>query len=60
MCMKKHFLYLTMQQQIFEHFLSSKAHFVANVFHEITGIADVLKRNANEQNEQTIKSSESR
>ena len=32
----------------------SKAHFLANVSHEITGITDVLKKNAHNQNEQTI------
>ena len=30
------------------------AHFPANVFHEITGITDALKKNAHDQNEQTI------
>ena len=29
-------------------------HFPANVFHEITGITDALKKNAHDQNEQTI------
>ena len=38
------------EQRIF----SSKAHFPANVFYEITGITDALKKNAREQNEQTI------
>ena len=35
-------------------FFSSKAHFPANVFHEITGITDALKQNVHDQNEQTI------
>ena len=40
---------------IFEQlFFSSKAHFPANVFHEITGITDTLKKNAHDLNEQTI------
>ena len=30
------------------------AHFLADVFHEITGITDALKKNAHDQNEQTI------
>ena len=34
--------------------LSLKAHFPANVFHEITTITDALKKNAHDQNEQTI------
>ena len=33
---------------------SSKAEFPANVFHEITGITDELKKNAYDQNELTI------
>ena len=33
---------------------SSKAHFPANVFHEITRITDALKKNAHDQNEQAI------
>ena len=32
----------------------TKAHFPVNVFHEITGITDALKKNAHDQNEQTI------
>ena len=44
---------------IFERFLSnkiffSKGHFPANVFHEITGIIDAMKKNAHDQNEQTM------
>ena len=31
-----------------------KAHFAADVFHEVTGITDTLERNAHDQNEQTI------
>ena len=34
--------------------ISSKAHFPYNVFHEITGITDKLKKNAHDQNEQAI------
>ena len=34
--------------------LFSKAHFPANVFHEVTGITDTLKKNPHNQNEQTI------
>ena len=34
--------------------LSSKAEFPTNVFHKIMGITDVLKKNAYDQNEQTI------
>ena len=34
--------------------LFSKAHFPANVFHEITDITDALKKDAHDQNEQTI------
>ena len=32
----------------------SKVNFPANVFHEITGITDALKKNARDQNEQTM------
>ena len=32
----------------------SKAHFPANVFHEITGITGALKKNAQDQNKQII------
>ena len=32
----------------------SKAHFPANVFHKVTGITDAIKKNAFDQNEQTI------
>ena len=40
---------------IFEQLIfSSKAHFPANVFHEIKRITDALKKNAHDQNEQTI------
>ena len=42
---------------IFEQLItfSSKAHFPADVFHEINqGITDALKKNAHDQNEQTI------
>ena len=40
---------------IFEQLIfSSKAHFPANVFHETTDIADALKKNAHDQNEQSI------
>ena len=39
---------------IIEQFFSSKAHFLANVFHEITGITEALKENAHDQNEQII------
>ena len=40
---------------IFEQLIfSSMAHFPANVFYEITGITDALKKNAHDQNEQTI------
>ena len=35
-------------------FFSSEAHSPANVFHEITGTTDALKKNAHDQNEQTI------
>ena len=43
---------------IFEQLIrSSKAHFPANVFHQITGISDALKKNARDQNEQTIQQS---
>ena len=31
-----------------------KGSFPANIFHEITGITDALKKNAHDQNEQTI------
>ena len=30
------------------------AHFPTNVFYKITGITDALKKNAHDQNEQTI------
>ena len=44
---------------IFEKFIIwFKAHFPANLFHEITRITDVLKKNAHDQNEQTIKISD--
>ena len=36
------------------YFFSSEAHFPANVFYEITLITDALKKNAHDQNEQTI------
>ena len=39
---------------IFEQFFSSKVHIPANVFHEITGVNDALKKNAHDENEQTI------
>ena len=40
---------------IFEQLIfSSEAEFSPNVFHEITGITDALKKNAHDQNEQTI------
>ena len=31
------------------------AHFPTNVFHEVTGITDALKKNAQDQNEQPIR-----
>ena len=40
---------------VFEQFFFSKAHFPANVFHEITGITGALKKNAHDQYEQTIR-----
>ena len=35
-------------------FFCSKARFPANVFHEITGITDALKKIAHDQDEQTV------
>ena len=38
---------------IFKQLFFLKAHFPADVFHEIRGITDSLKKNAHNQNEQT-------
>ena len=45
---------------IFEQLFSSKAYFPANVFQEVKGITDALKKNAHDQNGQTLQGIELR